>query len=69
MFRFLWVATRGYRFTPWRSPYLRWRMETYSGIPAESFTAGSFFKLLIRERGPMWRYLLWVRSNAHLLRD
>lgn len=68
MFRFLWVATRGYRLTPWRSPYLRWRMETYSGIPADSFTAASFFKLLMQERRSMWRYLLWVRRHAHLLR-
>ncbi len=34
MLRFLWRATRGYRLRPWRSPYLRWRIETYWGTPA-----------------------------------
>ncbi len=29
--RFLWNATRGHRLAPWRSEYLRWRVETYSG--------------------------------------
>src|SRR6266446_6098144 len=28
--RFLWNATRGNRLRPWRSPYLRWRLETYA---------------------------------------
>ena len=36
MIRFLWIASRGYRLRPWDSPYLRWRIETYAGIPAES---------------------------------
>jgi len=30
LLRFFWNSTRGHRFAPWRSPYLRWRMETYS---------------------------------------
>ena len=60
MFRFLWVATRGYRLRPWQSPYLRWRIETYSGIPAESVTASSFFRFVIAERRSLWHYLLWV---------
>jgi hypothetical protein len=30
--RFFWNATRGHRLAPWRSPYLHWRMETYSGL-------------------------------------
>jgi hypothetical protein len=36
--RFLWNATRGHRFDPWRSEYLRWRVETYSGQKAETLT-------------------------------
>jgi hypothetical protein len=32
LLRFLWNSTRGHRLAPWRSPYLRWRMETYSGL-------------------------------------
>src|SRR5271165_4079522 len=34
--RFLWNATRGHRLAPWRSPYLRWRIETYTGIKMQS---------------------------------
>jgi hypothetical protein len=60
MLRFLWIATRGYRLRPWRSPYLRWRIETYSGIPAESITAQSFFAFLRSERRSLWQYLRWV---------
>ena len=33
----LWRLARGYRLRPWRSPYLRWRMETYWGLHAELF--------------------------------
>ncbi|MDQ2841075.1 MAG: hypothetical protein M3Y72_08565 [Acidobacteriota bacterium] len=61
MLHFLWVATRGYRLRPWRSPYLRWRIETYSGIPAESITAQTFFDFIWRERISMWQYLRWVK--------
>jgi hypothetical protein len=64
MLRFLWFATRGYRLRPWRSPYLRWRIETYSGIPAEAITAQSFFRFLWTERSSLWQYLLWVRQMS-----
>ena len=32
LLRFFWNSTRGHRLAPWRSPYLRWRMETYSAL-------------------------------------
>jgi hypothetical protein len=60
MLQFLWIATRGYRLRPWQSPYLRWRIETYSGVPAESITARTFFDFLWRERESLWQYLRWV---------
>lgn len=60
MFRFLWFATRGYRLRPWASPYLRWRIETYSGIPADSITPRMFFRYLWAERTSLWQYLRWV---------
>ena len=56
---FLWTASRGYRLRPWRSPYLRWRLETYSGIPAETITRSIFFGFLWRERKSIWRFLQW----------
>jgi hypothetical protein len=57
--RFAWVASRGYRLRPWRSPYLRWRIETYSGIPAEQVTCAIFWKFLWKERRELWRFLQW----------
>ena len=58
--RFLWNATRGYRFAPWRSPYLRWRVETYSGRRAETLTAKDVFAFLWASRGELVRYLRWT---------
>jgi hypothetical protein len=56
---FSWVATRGYRLRPWKSPYLRWRIETYSGIPAEQVTFGVFWSFLWRERHSLHDFLKW----------
>ncbi len=67
MLLFLWLASRGYRSMPWRSPYLKWRIETYSGVPAEGITAGKFFQLLWQERVSMANYLLWVEKSRPLL--
>ena len=58
--RFLWHASRGHRLRPWRSPYLRWRIETYSGLHAEAVDAKSFRQFVWRERRSLWRYLRWV---------
>jgi hypothetical protein len=66
MLRCLWTATRGYRLTPWRSPYLCWRIETYAGIPAESVTRAVFFQFVWRERVSLWQYLRWVQQMRRL---
>ncbi len=58
--RFLWNATRGYRLMPWRSPYLRWRVETFSGMRAESLTAGKIFSFMWASRGELIRFLGWT---------
>ena len=67
MLRFLWVASRGYRFHPWDSPYLRWRIETYSGIPAESITKDTFLRFVWQERKSLFQYLLWIRRMRRLM--
>jgi hypothetical protein len=59
-FRFLWNATRGNRLTPWRSEYLRWRIETYSGQRAESLTSKSIFKFLWDSRWELLSFLAWT---------
>ena len=58
--RFVWNATRGYRLRPWKSPFLRWRVETYSGIKAETLTAKSIFAFMWTERWELLRFLMWT---------
>lgn len=59
---FLWNATRGARLMPWRSAYLRWRMETYSGKWAEKLTVGEMLAFLWAERWELLRFLFWTGS-------
>ncbi len=61
MVGFLWHASRGYRFRPWRSPYLRWRMETYWGLSAEKpMSAGQFWDFMWTHRHDLMRFLAWT---------
>ena len=56
---------KGYRLHPWDSPYLKWRIETWSGIPAESITKQIFLEFTWQHRDDLWRYLRWA-SRASL---
>ncbi|HUH61656.1 MAG TPA: hypothetical protein VLZ50_01610 [Terracidiphilus sp.] len=58
--RFLWNATRGHRFAPWRSEYLRWRIETYSGKKAETLTTRDVFAFVWSSRWDLLNFLGWV---------
>ena len=58
--RFLWNATRGYRLRPWRSPYLRWRFETYTGKKAQEVGLRDFWHLVCTERRQLLRFFGWV---------
>jgi hypothetical protein len=58
--RFLWNATRGHRLTPWRSEYLRWRVETYSGMPAETLTAARIFAFVWESKWELLSFLFWT---------
>lgn len=60
--RYYWVASKGYHLRPWKSPYIRWRMETFFGAQAEPATATHFFALLWRERGRMAEFLRWTEE-------
>lgn len=64
MLGFLWLASRGYRLTPWRSPYLRWRIETYSGLHAEQITFADFWRFTWKNRKELFRYLQWAERMA-----
>jgi hypothetical protein len=58
--RFLWNATRGNRLRPWRSDYLRWRIETYSGREARTIDARDFFRFVWHEKWQLIRFLHWA---------
>jgi VWFA-related protein len=60
--RFLWNATKGHRLTPWRSEYLKWRIETYSGRKAETIDARYFWRFLWQEKAQLLRFLGWTRN-------
>lgn len=58
--RFIWNATRGHRLTPWRSEYLRWRIETYSGQRAETLTAARVIKFVWDSKWELLSFLAWT---------
>ena len=60
MLRFLWRATRGHRLRPWRSPFLRWRMETYWGTPADQIGFREFWRFVWQRRDDLARFLRWA---------
>lgn len=58
-----------YLLTPWRSPVLRWRMETYGirdarGVPvtAHEINAALCVRFLITNRAALVRFLRWAAS-------
>ncbi len=61
-FRFICHALRGHWLRPWRSPYLRWRIETYSGIPAETIDRRTFWKFVSVEKWRLLQFLLWTEK-------
>jgi len=60
--RYYWKAAKGHRLRPWRSPYLRWRMETFFGVHAESVSRSEFLSLLWKERRRLRAFLRWAEE-------
>jgi hypothetical protein len=58
-----WRLAKGYRLAPWNSPYLRWRIETWSGIEADSLTPREFLRFMWQNRRELMRYLNWAGAN------
>ena len=58
--RFWWLGSAGHRLRPWRSEYLRWRVETFTGRPAATLALKDFAQLAWQERRQMGRFLLWA---------
>lgn len=68
LFKFLWSATRGHRLAPWRSPYLRWRIETYTGLKMDKIGFLEFWGFLWRERRELVRFLRWTAEMQNYTR-
>jgi hypothetical protein len=60
--RFVWNATRGHRLRPWRSEYLKWRIETYSGKKAETLQSKDVLNFLWSEKWNLLRFLKWTKE-------
>src|SRR5690348_4705047 len=58
--RFLWNSTKGHRLAPWRSPYLLWRIETYTGVKMTQIGFLEFWEFMWRERRELWGFLKWT---------
>ncbi len=66
--RFAWNSTRGYRFRLWRSPHLRWRIETFSGFAAERLNFVQVLWLFWHEKRQILRFLSWGANISSLAR-
>jgi hypothetical protein len=58
--RFIWNATRGARLRPWQSPYIKWRLETYSGLKADEIGLRDMWRIVWRDRRQFLRFLAWT---------
>ena len=58
--RFIWNATRGSRLTPWRSEYLKWRVETYSGKRADTLRTRDIVSFCWAQRWELVKFLVWT---------
>lgn len=65
MIGYLWRTTRGYRLTPWRSPYILWRIETYWGLHADRIGFSDFWRFAWTRRRELMRFLRWVERMKH----
>ncbi|MFQ5695581.1 MAG: hypothetical protein ACE5HB_06300 [Terriglobia bacterium] len=57
--RTYWRMAKGHRLRPWRSPLVRWRLETYFGLEADTLTRDQFFRLLWQNRRRIRSFLRW----------
>jgi hypothetical protein len=65
---YYWNAARGYRLNPWKSPYLRWRFETFLGKEGANLTPSKFFHLAWKYRDHMERFVDWAAERRRFHR-
>jgi hypothetical protein len=68
IFRFYWMAARGYRLRPWASPYLQWRLETFLGKEAANLDARRFFEIGWKYRHRMHSFADWAAERRRVQR-
>ncbi len=66
--RYYWNVARGYRFMPWKSPYLRWRFETFLGKEGANLDARKFFQLSWKYRSNMMNFVDWAAERRRVQR-
>jgi hypothetical protein len=69
MLRYYWITAKGYRLRPWKSPYLRWRFETFLGAEAADMSARMFFRLSWKYRERMKRFVRWSEERRRIQRE
>ena len=67
--RYYWNVARGYRLKPWKSPYLRWRFETFLGKEGANLDARKFFRLSWKYRDNMMRFVDWTAERRRVQRQ
>jgi hypothetical protein len=60
---YYWIVARGYRLTPWNSPYIRWRFETFLGSEAAALDARKFFRLSWKYRDRLESFMQWAAQR------
>lgn len=66
IFKYYWITTKGYRFCPWRSPYVKWRIQTAFGVDKDKIDFCVFWKLMFIYRKPLWHFCKWVVTMQKL---
>jgi hypothetical protein len=64
--RYYWSVARGYRLNPWKSPYLRWRFETFLGKEAANLDARKFLRLSWKYRSNMMSFVDWAAERRRV---
>ena len=67
--RYYWTVARGYRLHPWKSPYLRWRFETFLGKEAANLDARKFLRLSWKYRSNMMNFVDWAAERRRVQRS
>jgi hypothetical protein len=68
LLQFYWLASRGYRLQPWKSPYIQWRFETFLGKEAANLDAKKFFQLSWKYRARLKSFSDWAAELRHAQR-